>query len=395
MKKHLAVLCGVFYPKPSPTGLCVQRFVSLLSDSYDIDVVCISSSAVPTEIEENGVRIHALLGKRMQMERNGSVLKCAAAHAIGAAQIKTSVLGNLSWFYEQSLELLKQLHQKNPVDAVFSVCSPFAAHCAAKEFVKDNPNVRWCAYTVDPDASDGRIRPFCYSTERLSAYECGICDCADTLLLSEEVYATRNDLRNCNADCRRLPYLLPTFPDNPIPERNPSNKYINCVYAGRFYSKIRNPEQMLTTFHAVSNPNLRLHLYSTGCEDVVKRFAAKDSRILLHATVSSEEIRKIYQEADFLVNVENSLPEFMPSKLFEYIAACRPIISFGSGQSRILLAAHPASFIACGAGDASKLQSFLETKLGTIISAAEIEKLYEHHSQNNIRRILIDALSES
>ena len=153
---------------------------------------------------------------------------------------------------------------------------------------------------------------------------------------------------------------------------------------------------MLAAFHALADPKIRLHLYSTGCEDLVKRFAAQDGRIRLHAPVSHEKIGEIYRCADVLINVENSLPEFMPSKLFEYIAACRPIVSFGSGQSRQLLAKHPAALLVSDANDAgARLRAFLEKNHGRQIAADEIETVYERHSRNSIHRILIKALSQS
>ena len=393
MKQHLAVLCGVYYPSPSPTGLCTQRYLSLLQESFDIDVICISSAGRPMQAEENGIRVHALLGRRMQKERQGTALTRTAAHVIGGLQMKTSVLGNLAWFCEQALATLRKLHSKYPVDTVFSVCSPFAAHCAASQFKQEHPNVHWCAYTVDPYAADGRIRPLFYGKERLAAYECGLCACADVLLLSEEVYTAREDLRGSNRDCRRLPYLLPDCSDAAPSEPSFSKAQINCVYAGRFYPELRNPEPMLKAFHALSDPEIRLHLYSTGCEDTVKRYAAQDSRIVLHTPVSHQKIGEIYKSADFLFNVENSVPEFLPSKLFEYIAACRPIVSFGSGQSRELLKSHPAALhIPGGEAAEENLQSFLEANRGVRIPAKEIEARYERHGRSRIRLILLDAL---
>lgn len=391
MKKHLAVLCGVYYPSPSPTGLCTKRYLSLLRDRYDIDVICISSAGKPMLAEEDGIRVCALLGRRMQTERRSGALTRAAAHAFGGVQMKTTVLGNLAWFQKQSLARLQEIHRERPMDAVLSVCSPFAAHCAAREFKRGNPDVRWCAYTVDPYAADGRIRPLFYSKARLAAFECEVSAEADVLLLSEEVYAARTDLRGCGADCRKLPYLLPELSDAVPAEPVFSKEHINCVYAGRFYPKLRDPELMLKAFHAVSNPDIRLHLYSTGCEDIVRQYAAQDSRILPHAPVSYEKIREICKSADVLVNVENSSPEFLPSKLFEYIAACRPIVSFGSGQSRELLKAHPAA-LHISEETEQDLQQFLETKRGVTIAADEIETLYERHSRSSIRSILTDAL---
>ena len=41
-----------------------------------------------------------------------------------------------------------------------------------------------------------------------------------------------------------------------------------------------------------------------------------------------EDIIRIYQEADILVNIGNSIDNQMPSKIFEYISTGKPILNF-------------------------------------------------------------------
>lgn len=393
MKKHLALLCGVLYPQPSATGLCAERFADLLSDEYDIDIICISSSGRPESAEKNAMRIHALLGKRMQAERAGTGLKKQVLHALGGAQIKTSMLGNLSWFRSAALRCLEQEHKRRPFDAVFSVCSPFAAHCAAMDFCSKHADIRWCAYTVDPYASDNRIRPFGCSLKRLTEFECEVCSRPDALLLSEEAFASCEALRASNKNCRALPYLLPAF-NEAEPDRSFfSEQGIHCVYAGSFYPELRNPQPMLDAFCALSAQSVYLHLFSKGCEQMISEYAARDQRIVRHDPISHDRIVSVYQAADVLVNVENNVPEFLPSKTFEYIAACKPIVCFGKGQSRELLASHPAAVL-CegGANDAECLQTFLQSCFGTSISAEDISRRYEKYHSQHIRQILSDAL---
>lgn len=393
MKKHLAMLCGVYFPEPSPTGLCVKRFASLLKGTYDIDIICISSADTPKQTVQDGFTVYALLGERMKAERrsHGPVRKLL--HAAGAVQMKASVLGNLSWFQKAALEQLTQLHRQHPLDAVFSVCSPFAAHCAARSFHSENPQVRWCAYTVDPLASQNRIRPFFVSSEKLAALECATCSSADVLLLSEEISHIRQDLRGCNPSSRVLPYMLPMLPLSDDWEPDFSKQHINCVYAGRFYADLRNPKPMLEAFCSLPDKTVRLHLYSTGCEQIVSDYAARDCRIVLHTPVTHNKIPAIYRAADILVNVENSVSDYFPSKTFEYIAACKPILSFGHGQSNALLAAHPAAFLTDGTKtDVPSLECFLKTNRSRMISSEEIAAIYGKHSAMNIQHILTEAL---
>ena len=52
MKKHLAIICGVFYPNPSATGKSAKQFAELLSDEYDIDVICLSEDEIFAYVDD-------------------------------------------------------------------------------------------------------------------------------------------------------------------------------------------------------------------------------------------------------------------------------------------------------------------------------------------------------
>ena len=43
---------------------------------------------------------------------------------------------------------------------------------------------------------------------------------------------------------------------------------------------------------------------------------------------NKEEVARIYQEADILVNIGNAIDNQMPSKIFEYISTGKPILNF-------------------------------------------------------------------
>ena len=390
-KKHLAILCGVFFPNPSATGQCVKRFSRLLSEEFDIDIICLSNDYSICDVElEQGIHIHTISCHRMSVESHSKGLCKSFLHLIGCINIKTLLLGNMNWYRKAALRKLEELHQVKSFDAVFSVCSPFAAHLAAKDFKLLHPSIRWCGYTVDPYSSKNRIRPIWCSYNRLVEYENKTLCAMDSALLSEEVFKNRPEIFNGTTYSEKLPYLLP---DTVLMNNNDffENTCINCVYAGSFYRDIRNPEYMLKIFSSIDNSLIKLHLFCSGCEEIIRKYADNKS-IVVHPRIPAEDISLVYQSADFLVNIGNTSTEFVPSKTFEYISTGKPIIDFFyDGFPNEALFKYP---LCCHLqiNDNSKndqtLLDFIKNNSNKCVSIEEIEKIYSNHSRNSIHSIL-------
>lgn len=395
MKKRLAVLCGVYYPEPSPTGLCAKKFVELLKEDFDIDILCISGNgAAETVCPEEGVAVHTLTCRRLTKETRAAGVEKRILHLLGAAQIKLRLLGNLSWLRKAYNDKLCELNAERPLDAVFSVCSPFAAHLAASDYKAAHPTVHWCAYTVDPYATENRIRPIGVSLSRLCAIERETLLKTDALLLSEEVYRHREELYAGHPDCQPLPYLLPK-----LGCANGGRTYfdkddINCVYAGRFYEDIRNPETMLKAFASLRNPQIKLHLFSVGCEEIVARYQAQCPNILVHDRVPHDKIPEVYRDADILVNVSNTAEEFLPSKTFEYIALCKPIVDFCDAVENRELSRYPLCLqIRPDRADASAaVEEFAVQNKGKSVSETQISEIYHKNTKACVKEALRKAI---
>ena len=397
MKKHLIIICGIYYPQPSPTGLCVKRIAELLSDSCDIEIISLSESGKDdTVIQNNGIVVHTLSCARLGLEnRTTGVLK-KAVHTVGSLQIKVSLLGNLGWFKKKATDKLHEINKKNKIDIVYSVCSPFAAHCAAYDFKQRVKAVCWCAYTVDPYATKNRIRPFFCSFEHIANVERKLLSAADTLLVSEEVFNGRRDLYEGHGNCVPLPYILPNENTRAQGANYFTENGIHCVYAGRLYPKLRDPYNMLKTFSAFEDKDIKLHLFSVGCDNMVNQYAQKGFSIVRHAQVSHEEILKIYSEADVLVNIGNNTSEFFPSKTFEYIVSCKPIVHFyGGGKRDELLEKYPLAIQVDNSAeniDERSIEAFIKDKKNRLVDSELIEKIFYKHTKDNIKSILALAM---
>ena len=394
-KKHLVIICGIYYPEPSPTGLCTKRFAELLKDDFDIDILCISVNGITERIKtDDGIEVHTLAGGIIGAENKTKGLLKKIIHQLGRIQIKTQMLGNLKWFEKVALKKLVEINESNKIDSVFSICSPFVAHTTAKKYKLIDLNVHWCAYTVDPYSTTNRIRAYYVSLKKLKTYEKMVLLKSDVLLLSEEVYRSRVDLYDGHRACSILPYMFPNDmwkPNEKISIFDKNN--INCVYAGSFYDDIRNPEPMLKAFSEIDEGRILLHLFSIGCEDVVDKYA--NNQIIKHGLVSRDEIKNIYYDADCLIVVLNTTNEFLPSKIFEYIVTRKPIIAFYTNKRSKELDRYPLSLqlqTNNGKNMHKELLSFIYEMKGKTVESKQIEKIFVDNCKDSIYRILRHSL---
>ncbi len=396
MKKHLVIVCGILYPNPSPTGLCAARYASLLTDDYDIDFISLSANGKEEEGLYDGHVVHTISSGRMKWEHRCSGVMKKLIHLVGASQLKLSLMGNMGWFVDAAYKKLEEINKKNKIDAILTVCSPFQAHMTGVEFKANHPEVRFCSYTVDPYASKTRIVPFFRSYQDFVALEREVSSKPDCLFLSEEAINMRQDIYGGLNNTKALPYLLPESKD--VSGGVFDKEHIHCVYAGSFYKDIRNPEYMLKVCSLLEDKRVLLHLYSSGCDDVVRRYSENSSRIIEHGYVSQGELQKVYASCDILIGVGNAMNDFLPSKTYEYLALRRPVVFFNpKGFGNLVLAKYPHSLQISDEipeeEAVKRFKEFISLENGKTISKDELQSLYKSNTPSYIREILINELN--
>ncbi len=416
--KHLVLIAGIYYPEPSPTGRCAHQYVSLLKDEYIVDVIYISSNLEKIHGDVvDAERLYGLCHWRLWLEywfgakgKNCStailrrVLGFAVLWMKGIGRIQSVVLfpNNLRWCYKKAYKTLLEIHEANPVDVVFTVNSPFAAHLAGLAFKKKHPEVRWVAYTVDPYYA-GYLSGQKNGVEGNNAFQAEkrVLSYADANLLSEEVYQNSTKLYDSIKEkTYPLPYLL-LKPRQKEFKETFEDPCVHLVYAGRFYRELRSPKYLLETMLKIKNPEIKLHLYAVSdCEAMIDANVEKShGRILRHAIVSSSEILKILLQADVLINVENTLPEFKPSKIFEYIAAGKPIVNFYSGDNPDpTLSLYPECLMIREGKDmmaenALRIETFCSGAKNRDVGWDAIDQIYSKHLPQEVQHILRKAIA--
>lgn len=417
--KRVVLVAGVVYPQPTPPGKIALLFADILKEEFYVSIVFMQTTLKETNGRKiDGIEYFSVFGLRLFLETFFKIrsekaknkyakkllgLLILSMKAIGRVQSMVLFPNNLRWHYLKSYRKLLRLDKDQEIDIVFSVCSPFSAHLAGKKFKKKSPNIKWITYTVDPFAISERLNnialfKYCKNKKNLQI-EKQVYKEADFNLVSEEVY--ENDAKifsGMEYKTTQLPYVLvkATGKENGFFRKNK----LNLLYAGRFYRDIRNPEFLLRSFLGIRNENFLLHLFSTSdCEELIDKYIEQsEGRIIKHSPVSSSEVSNYLISADILINVGNSVPEFKPSKTFEYISTGKPIVNFFRNN---LLDEELNHYPLCvqvnedslSIAESSQLiESFCIANKGLVIEWTELEKRYEKNTQENIKKILFSVI---
>lgn len=399
MKKHLVVVCGLYYPITSPTAMCAEKYATLFLDEYDIEVISVTQNGMAETVENtNGFLVHTLTCPRVSFEYKSKGMRKKALHSFGSALLFTNYLGNQKWYRKAVCGKLEKIHQSRPIDVVFSVCSPMASHCGCVDFKKRYNEVHLCSYTVDPYSTQDRVKPLLRSRRSMLAFERAILKRMDAVLLSEEVYNKRPELYIGVSYCKSLPYLMPSFKDKSGLKNLFEKNTIDCVYAGSFYKEIRNPGYLLKVFACMPH-NIVLHLYSKGCEDIISKYSGI-SNIRVHGMVSPIELEKVYDSADILIGVGNAIRDFLPSKTFEYIAQLKPIVYFNyEGIDNEVMNVYPAALQLSNSEAidlaVNELKIFCQNCFENPIRQDSMLESYKKYSSENIKKIITDAFNNN
>ena len=102
---------------------------------------------------------------------------------------------------------------------------------------------------------------------------------------------------------------------------------VHFYFVGHLYSSIRNPKFTFNLFCMLPS-NYILHVVGDGCEDIIKDYRGiLGDRLILHGSVSNEKAEEMIYNADVLININNTVSNQVPSKIFDYINTGRPIIN--------------------------------------------------------------------
>lgn len=405
--KHIVFVLGDFFPNPTANGYCVQKIIDQLKKKYKVTVICYNTNNSEPYLKVDGITLFRLTNWRNIIrnyatekhdQSQNKLLRLFFKMIITMTRIIRVLISSVAWptsekwFIKKSLRVLKNLKGIEKIDAVVTVSIPFESHIVGLRYQNKYKNTKWITYTLDQFSDHKAIHKYVINKKKRNKlnvdYECKINNLADINFVTESRKKWCESIAGMKIEKVReisFPLMAPLTPSRTKTFNKDKNK-IHLLYAGTFYKEIRNPEYFLNLFINVDNEKLVLHLFTKGdCEDIInKHVKLSDGKIINHGAVTVDKVHSALQQADILVNVGNVIQEQLPSKIYEYISAGKPIINlFSNNLSYENIYKDYPSYLQINQDDPNIEQNkmlflnFCLTNKNRVFNYNELEKLYK------------------
>ena len=234
--------------------------------------------------------------------------------------------------FEKNIEIIIE---KENIDTLVAVYFPLETVIAISNIKRKYPETKTILYEVDSstDVEYYLSRLDRYYIAAYRRYMSHLYAYFDYVLVMNAHY---NHVKKCygkiiNEKLRRIDSPVLCFNEKLEYDNHQGRDTVNFFYTGFLNRDTYSPVSILKFFEINSDKNnWRLHFYSRGnCEDMLKRAAEKDERIMVHGYVSKDELNRSLREADVFLSVSYDFkPSSIPSKVFEYFNSNRPVIHF-------------------------------------------------------------------
>ena len=290
--------------------------------------------------------------------------------------------GKMRWgLYYSFKKGIKACCRHQHYDCIISTLAPVEAAWAGIRYCGKTP---FYIYQLDPytenlTASDSRKQARWRIEKEL--YEKAVRVFATPLICKEKQNLNFPGYNKC------VPLEFPLVSPCRISNiRSASSSVIRCVFAGTLYPSIRPADDLIRIFSALTLDRIVLYCAGSGQNaiHIMPEYKNSPKRFQCLGRLPFQEAEELIQSADFLVNVDNKAINQVPSKIFEYISSCKPIINlYYNAHSPTLsyLKQYPLSLnLNCSLDpveeNVSLLQNFIQKNLGIRAQEQEIKESF-------------------
>lgn len=424
---HIVFIVSSYYPYFSAGGKCCFNIAEEMVKKNKVTVICLKSFNRQHGVEEyQGQTIIRVSYKRWDMrlkldekiKRSSGVTKewyILLLNIIRLQEFIQTILSRVSIKKTLTRAYLDALFNiKGSIDVVVPLCFPMEAVIAGMEYKKKFRKVKLIPYLFDPFVDSHTLHRTKWNMRLKRKNHIRIEN--EMLSLSSKVFCI-NHL--CEYFIQYKGYVSDLlFTEHPLIKKIPENNKLKIIeksnikitYTGVFNKIIRNPGYFLRFMLSVLlKYDARLHLYSYGnCENIIKKYTNKSAgRILNHGFVPNKEANNAMHTSDVLVSVGNIDNLQVPSKIFEYMSAGKPIVHFYAAPDDMnvkILKDYPLCL--CLKQDESQLQEnvekfirFCQKNKGKTLDFKEIEKIYYNatpkYISNQINNVITALVSKN
>lgn len=243
----------------------------------------------------------------------------------------------MKYWYEPAIEVSKEAIEVNNIEAIISSSWPITSHVIAND-LKKLYNLNWIAdlrdlWNLNPYVKHTFIRNYFEKKLEIETFKY-----ADVLTTTTDLAS--KTLQKLHPS-KRIYTVMGGYDIENIIENNTlrNNEKLNFMYAGSLYGGKRDPNLLfkgireLIDKNEISQSLLSLDFYgdSQGLGNIAKEYRI-ESIVHVHGSIPHKEVLKKQKESQALLllswNNEKEMM-FLPGKIYEYLAAKRPILSIG------------------------------------------------------------------
>lgn len=277
-------------------------------------------------------------------------------------------------------------------DFVTAVAAPYRAAFALEQARITGKKVLWL---LDPYAANRS-----YQAPGGWARELQLMRAVDTAFVTRQALPDYESgpLAPCRDKVFELafPALVPPVAEVVDPRRGHGE--IHCVFCGTLYPRLRTPDFALALFARLDDPDVHLTMVGRGWEHFARQADAArkalGSRAELAGPVPPAHARTLTGQADVLLSLGNTVDNQIPSKLFEYFGAGKPILHLAASDgdpALPYLRRYPLALVlraADGVTDetAARLRGWLHQNAGRSLSFAQASEIFPEFTTEAVAR---------
>lgn len=288
------------------------------------------------EVNENNINNQNKIISKNNPEETSKIAS-TTSKAISIAGEIFAYPDGMKYWYEPAIKVSKEAIEVNNIEAIISSSWPVTSHIIAKDLKKEY-NLKWIAdlrdlWNLNPYIKHTFIRNYFEKKLEIETFEY-----ADVLTTTTELASKKlKELHPQKKICTVMSgYDIKDITTNNTPK---NQEKLNFTYAGSLYGGKRDPNLLFKGISELIHENkinpllLSLDFYGDnfGLKETAKKYGIEDL-VNIHGTIPHEEVLKKQKESQalLLLSWNNKKEEmFLPGKIYEYLAAKRPILSIG------------------------------------------------------------------
>lgn len=342
--KNVLFICESYKYNASPNGLCTGYVAEALhKKGYNVTVITFFNGKNQPEYESvNGVNVYRVdpgyiwrniylnekqatpeeqkkYHQTLKLSQINGLLHAFCYPLLSQAQVKN--------MYKKANELYKT----NKFDYVIGAYHKIPDVLAGIKLKKKHPNIKMVIHSLDA-ISGGWVPNVLRSSKipmnSLKRWERYFFKNIDKLFAMES-HRSYYQKKEYEKYLNKIEFLdIPLLkPRSYKIEKRSSERHM--VYTGSMQKATANPQYLLKLIEYL--PDVIVDFYGSMADDIkalIENHELFNKRLLIHGRVSHDEILKIQENADVLLNFGNANPNMIPCKIFEYMSAKKKIISF-------------------------------------------------------------------